>query len=167
VRGLVVDRVRAFSMLLLIGLLLLVSLGVGAALSALAAQIARLFPGALLVARLLDVLVSIGVTALLFGLIFKVLPDLPLRWSDVAVGAVVSALLFAIGRLAIAWYLGRATSTSVYGAAGSLVVLLLWIYYASQLLFFGAEFTQVYARRYGSLRAGLDPGSLPSVPGPR
>jgi membrane protein len=152
VRGLVVDRVRAFSMLLLIGLLLLVSLGVGAALSALSTRIAGAFPGAWLATRLVDVFVSIGVTAVLFGLIFKVLPDLPLRWSDVAVGALVSALLFAIGRLAISWYLGRATGTSVYGAAGSLVVLLLWIYYSSQLLFFGAEFTQVWARRYGSLR---------------
>jgi membrane protein len=151
VRGLFIDRVRAFSMLLLIGLLLLVSLGVGAALSALSTRIADLFPGAWLAARLVDVLVSIGVTALLFGLIFKVLPDLPLRWSDVAVGALVSALLFAVGRLGISWYLGRATGTSVYGAAGSLVVLLLWIYYSSQLLFFGAEFTQVWARRYGSL----------------
>jgi membrane protein len=88
----------------------------------------------------------------LFGLIFKVLPDLPLRWSDVGVGALVSAALFAVGRLGISWYLGRATGTSVYGAAGSLVVLLLWIYYSSQLLFFGAEFTQVWARKYGSLR---------------
>jgi membrane protein len=152
VRGLVVDRVRAFSMLLLIGLLLLVSLGIGAALSALSSQIAGLFPGAWLATRLVDVLVSIGVTAALFGLIFKVLPDLPLRWSDVAVGAFVSALLFAVGRLGISWYLGRATGTSVYGAAGSLVVLLLWIYYSSQLLFFGAEFTQIWSRRYGSLR---------------
>jgi membrane protein len=153
VRGLVVDRVRAFSMLLLVGLLLLVSLGVGAALSALSARIAGAFPGAWLATRTIDVLVSIGVTALLFGLVFKVLPDLPLRWSDVAVGAFVSALLFAVGRLGISWYLGRATGTSVYGAAGSLVVLLLWIYYSSQLLFFGAEFTQVWARRYGSLRS--------------
>jgi membrane protein len=152
VRGALVDRVRAFSMLLLIGLLLLVSLGVGAALSALSARIAGAFPGAWLATRGVDVLVSIAVTAVLFGLIFKVLPDLPLRWSDVAVGAIVSAVLFAVGRLAISWYLGRATGTSIYGAAGSLVVLLLWIYYSSQLLFFGAEFTQVWARRYGSVR---------------
>lgn len=152
VRGQLVDRVRAFSMLLLIGLLLLVSLGIGAALSALSARIADAFPGAWLATRTIDVLVSIAVTAALFGLIFKVLPDLPLRWSDVGVGALVSAVLFAVGRLGISWYLGRATGTSVYGAAGSLVVLLLWIYYSSQLLFFGAEFTQVWARRYGSVQ---------------
>lgn len=166
VRGLVLDRVRAFSMILLIGLLLIASLGVGAALSALADQISRLFPGGYGAAKLLDVLTSVAITAVLFGLIFKVLPDLPIRWSDVAVGALVSALLFAVGRLGIAWYLGRASATSVYGAAGSLVALLLWIYYSSQLLFFGAEFTQVYARRYGSLRPAAD-GSLPSAPAPR
>jgi membrane protein len=167
VRGLLLDRVRAFSMLLLIGVLLIASLGVGAALSALADQIAGLFPGAFLTARLLDVLTSIGVTAVLFGLTFKVLPDLAIRWSDVAVGALVSALLFAVGRLGISWYLGRASAASVYGAAGSLVVLLLWIYYSSQLLFFGAEFTQVYARRYGSLQPDPAAGSLPSAPAPR
>jgi membrane protein len=166
-RGVVFDRARAFSMLLLIGFLLVVSLGAGTAVTALAAEIGKLFPGALAAARLVDVLVSFAVTALLFGLLFKVLPALAIRWSDVAVGAAVSALLFAGGRLAIAWYLGRATGTSVYGAAGSLVVLLLWIYYSSQLLFIGAEFTQVYARRYGSLRPAADTGSLPSAAGPR
>jgi membrane protein len=166
-RGLVVDRARALSMLLLIGVLLVASLGAGAAVTALAEQIGRLFPGALVTVRVADVLTSFGVTALLFALLFKVLPDLAIRWSDVAVGAVVSALLFACGRLGIAWYLGRTTGASVYGAAGSLVVLLLWIYYSSQLLFFGAEFTQVYARRYGSLRPAPEAGSLPSAPGPR
>jgi membrane protein len=80
------------------------------------------------------------------------LPALRIRWSDVAIGAMVSALLFAVGRFGIAWYLGRASASSVYGAAGSLVVVLLWIYYSSQLLFFGAEFAHVYAKRYGSLR---------------
>jgi membrane protein len=151
-RGVLFDRARALSMLLLIGLLLVVSLGVGAALSALASRIAVLFPGAFFTARAADVLTSLAVTTLLFALLFKVLPALSLRWSDVVLGALVSAVLFAVGRLAIAWYLGRATGASVYGAAGSLVVLLLWIYYSSQLLFFGAEFTQVWARRYGSLR---------------
>jgi membrane protein len=166
-RGLVVHRVRAFSMLLLIAFLLFVSLAAGAAVTALAGRIDQLFPGALGTARAADLLTSFGVTALLFALLFKVLPDLSIRWSDVAVGALVSALLFTVGRTGISWYLGRATGTSVYGAAGSLVALLLWIYYSSQLLFFGAEFTQVYARRYGSLRPAEGEGSLPSAPGPR
>ena len=98
-------------------------------------------------------MISLGVTALLFALLFKVLPDAEIRWSDVAVGALFTAVLFSVGRLGIAHYLGRTSGTSVYGAAGSLVALLLWIYYSSQLLFLGAEFTQVYARRCGSLRA--------------
>jgi membrane protein len=166
VRGLVVHRVRAFSMLLLIALLLIASLGAGAALTALADQIGRLFPGALGTARAAELLTSFGVMALLFALLFEVLPDLSIRWSDVALGALVSALLFTVGRTGISWYLGRATGTSVYGAAGSLVALLLRIYYSSQL-FFGAEFTEVYARRYGSLRPDLEAGSLPSAPGPR
>jgi membrane protein len=150
VRGLLFARVRAFSMLLLIGVLLVASLGVGAAVTALAEQVGRLVPGGFGTARVADVLTSFAVTALLFALLFKVLPDLAIRWSDVAVGAAVSALLFAVGRLGIAWYLGRASGTSVYGAAGSLVVLLLWIYYSSQLLFFGAEFTQVFASTRGA-----------------
>ena len=95
-------------MLLLIGVLLVVSLGVGAAVTALAEQVGRFVPGGFGPARTADVLTSFAVTALLFALLFKVLPDLAIRWSDVAVGAAVSALLFAVGRLGIAWYLGRA-----------------------------------------------------------
>jgi membrane protein len=156
-RGLLKKRASSFSMLLLIGFLLMVSLGAGAALTALSERIAGLFPGAAAASRAADVGISLLVTSGLFALLFKVLPDLSIRWSDVAIGALFTALLFSVGRLGIAYYLGRSTGTSVYGAAGSLVALLLWIYYSSQLLFFGAEFTQVYARRYGSLR--------PLVPG--
>jgi membrane protein len=160
-RGLVLDRAGTFSMLLLIAFLLLVSLGAGAALTALSGRIADLFPGAALASRAADAAISLGVTALLFALLFKVLPDAEIRWSDVAVGALFTALLFGVGRLGIAYYLGRTSGTSVYGAAGSLVALLLWIYYSSQLLFLGAEFTQVYARRHGSLRQeAAGPGPL-------
>jgi membrane protein len=166
-RAMLKKRASSFSMLLLIGFLLMVSLGAGAALTALSERIADLFPGAAAASRAADVAISLLVTSGLFALLFKVLPDLSIRWSDVAVGALVSALLFTVGRTGISWYLGRATGTSVYGAAGSLVALLLWIYYSSQLLFFGAEFTQVYARRYGSLRPAEGEGSLPSAPGPR
>jgi membrane protein len=151
-RGMLRDRAGTFSMLLLIAFLLLVSLGAGAALTALSERIADLFPGAVFASRTADVVISLLVTALLFALLFKVLPDAEIRWSDVAVGALFTALLFSVGRVGIAYYLGRTSGTSVYGAAGSLVALLLWIYYSSQLLFLGAEFTQVYARRYGSLR---------------
>ena len=157
-RGLLRDRATSFSMLLLIGFLLLVSLGAGAALAALSERIAGLFPGAAAASRAADVVISLLVTSGLFALLFKVLPDAEIRWSDVAVGAVFTAVLFSVGRLGIAYYLGRSTGTSVYGAAGSLVALLMWIYYSSQLLFLGAEFTQVYARRYGSLKEGVGPG---------
>ena len=151
-RGFLADRLRTFAMLFLISLLLLVSLAAGTVVAALGHRIESLFPGALVLAEIADLVVSFGVNVLLFALVFKVLPALRLRWSDVILGAVLSALLFAIGRFGIAWYLARASARSVYGAAGSLVVLLLWIYYSSQLLFFGAEFAHVWARHYGSLR---------------
>lgn len=153
VRGALLDRLSAFSMLLLVGFLLLISLGVGAALAALSGRIAGLFPGAVVATHLADLVTSFAVTSLLFALLFKVLPDVKIRWSDVGLGAAFTALLFALGRLAISTYLGHTSGTSIYGAASSLVVLLLWIYYSSQLLFFGAEFTQVYTRRYGSHRS--------------
>ena len=98
----------------------------------------------------LTFLVSFGIITLLFAMIFKVLPDVKIAWRDVWVGAVVTALLFTIGKFLIGLYLAKSSVASTYGAAGSLVVLLLWIYYSSQILFLGAEFTQVYATRYGS-----------------
>jgi membrane protein len=159
IRGILKKRASSFSMLLLIGFLLMVSLGAGATLSALSGQIAGLFPGAAVASRAADIVISLLITSGLFALLFKVLPDLAIRWGDVVIGAVFTAVLFSVGRLGIAYYLGRSTGTSVYGAAGSLVALLLWVYYSSQLLFFGAEFTQVYARRYGSLRPEAAPGS--------
>jgi membrane protein len=152
IRGMLRDRVGTFSMLLLVAFLLLVSLGAGAALTALSERIAALFPGAAAASRGADVLITLLVTSALFALLFKVLPDAEIRWGDVLVGALFTAVLFGVGRLGIAYYLGSTSGTSVYGAAGSLVALLLWIYYSSQLLFLGAEFTQVYAKRYGSLR---------------
>jgi len=88
----------------------------------------------------------------LFAMILKMLPDIKIEWRDVWLGALVTSLLFTIGKALIALYLGRAGVTSVYGAAGSLVLVLLWIYYSAQLLFLGAEFTEVYSRRYGSRR---------------
>jgi membrane protein len=94
--------------------------------------------------------ISFGVVTGLFAAIYKVLPDVEIRWSDVWIGAAVTALLFTIGKLLIGLYLGNASIGSTYGAAGSLLVVLVWVYYSAQILFFGAEFTQVYARRYGS-----------------
>jgi membrane protein len=99
----------------------------------------------------IDLGTSLLIFSVLFALMFKVLPDVKTSWRDVWLGAFMTAVLFAIGKVLLGLYLGRASVTSAYGAAGSLIVLLLWVYYSSQILFFGAELTQVYARRYGSL----------------
>ena len=147
-------RVSGFTIILGIGFLLLVSLGISALLSGLHQRIGTLFPGAPLVFQSLNFVVSFGVVTLLFAMIFKVLPDAEIRWGDVWVGAAFTSLLFGVGKLAIGFYLGFAGVGSVYGAAGSLVIVLLWVFYSSQILFFGAEFTQVWARRRGSMAPG-------------
>lgn len=147
----VVARLTSFSMILVVGFLLLVSLVLTAAVSALDSFLAGLFPGADLLARVINLIVSFGMVTLLFAMIFKYLPDAKIAWRDVWAGAAGTALLFAVGKELIGLYLGQASSTSVYGAAGSLVVVLLWVFYSSQILFFGAEFTQVWSRTRGSL----------------
>lgn len=149
IMGMVVDRLWSFVMVLGIGLLLLISLAVSAALPALGA-LTDLLPGSEIWWQVLNLIVSFVIFTLLFAMIFKVLPDVQIDWSDVWVGAAITALLFTVGKLLIGLYLGRSSVSSTYGAAGSLVVLLLWIYYSAQVLLLGAEFTQVYARKYGS-----------------
>lgn len=148
--GFLRHRLLSFSMVLVIGFMLLVTLVISAVLSGLSQWLDGIlpFPPALLQA--LNFALSFGTTALLFTLIYKVLPDVTVRWRDVWIGGVVTALLFSLGRYGIGLYLGRASVSSAYGAAGSLVIILLWIYYSSQILFFGAEFTKVYADAYGS-----------------
>lgn len=139
------NRVFSFAMVLVIGFLLLVSLVISTVLSALI----NFIGGSGWFWQGINFLVFIPIAALLFAMIFKYLPDVIIRWSDVWIGAGVTAVLFAVGKLAIGLYLGQSSVTSVYGAAGSLVVLLIWVYYSALILFFGAEFTQVYARRFG------------------
>jgi len=146
-------RLATFSMILVVGFLLLVSLVLSAAVAALDAWLADLFPGADVLARVVNLVLSFAVVTLLFALIFKYLPDTSVAWRDVWAGAAGTALLFAVGKEGIGLYLGQTSATSVYGAAGSLVVVLLWVYYSSQILFLGAEFTQVWARRRGSRKA--------------
>jgi membrane protein len=147
--GVLRDRFLSFSMVLVIGFLLLVALVVSAALSALD-DVAGMY-GAILqpILAVLNFLASFGIITLLFAAIFKVLPSTDVRWSDVWIGAAVTAALFVVGKEAIGLYLGNASVASVYGAASSIVVILLWVYYSSQILFLGAEFTQVFARRRG------------------
>ncbi|HTO70721.1 MAG TPA: YihY/virulence factor BrkB family protein [Myxococcota bacterium] len=151
-RGQVRRRTRAALMILGTGLLLLVSLGASAALGLLHEVLKERFPVASVVLPFANTTLEFTVITGLFAMIYKMLPEIRIEWRDVWLGAVVTAFLFALGRELIGLYLGRAGVTSVYGAAGSLVLLLLWIYYSAQLLFLGAEFTEVYSRRFGSRR---------------
>jgi membrane protein len=150
VRGMLRDRFLSFSLVLAIGFLLLVSLVLSAALAAVGKYLAGILPVSSALMQGLNFALSFAVTTFLFALIFKVLPDVRIRWRDVWIGAAVTALLFSVGRFLIGLYLGRSSVSSAYGAAGSLVVLLVWIYYSAQILLLGAEFTQVYASKFGN-----------------
>lgn len=150
VKKLIIDRFLSFTMILGIGFLLLVSLVVTAGLSATQETIGNAFPLSELMLQIVNLILSLGVITILFALMFKFLSDADIAWHDVWIGAFVTAILFSIGKTAIGIYLGNSAVASLFGAAGSLVLLLLWIYYSAQILFFGAEFTQVYANKYGS-----------------
>ena len=151
VTGVIKNRFLSFTMVLGVGFLLLTSLVISAALSALGKYTDGFVPLPSTVLQIIHFAVSFGVITLLFGLIFKILPDVKISWKDVWVGATITAILFTIGKFGIGLYLGRSTVGTAYGAAGSLVVILIWIYYSAQILFFGAEITQVYTNEYGSL----------------
>ena len=157
-RNFIKDRLLSFTLVVGIGFLLLVSLVLSAVLAALGKFMAGVLPAQEVIWQGINFLVSFGVITLLFAMIFKVLPDVKIAWRDVWIGALITAFLFSLGKLLIGLYLGRSGVTSAYGAAGSLVVVLLWVYYSAQILFFGAKFTQVYASRHGRQ---LDP--LPGV----
>jgi membrane protein len=144
------DRFLSFTMVLGIGFLLLVSLVVSAGLSAVQQTLGNAFPLSEFIWQMINLVVSIGVITILFALIYKYLPDAEIAWRDVWLGAFVTAVLFSLGKTLIGIYLGNSAVASSFGAAGSLVLLLVWIYYSAQILFFGAEFTQVYANNYGS-----------------
>lgn len=149
-RGFIKTRLLSFSIVLGVGFLLLVSLVISAVLSALTKYLSGLWPGLEVPSLLVHSGVSILVITLMFAMIFKVLPDVRIAWRDVWIGAVATAVLFTAGKFLIGLYLGRGAVVSAYGAAGSLVLFLLWVYYSSQILFFGAEITQVFANRYGT-----------------
>ena len=149
-KKLVLDRLLSFTMILGMGFLLLVSLVVTAGLSVAQETLGEAFPIPELLLQVLNLVISVGVITVLFALIFKFLPDVRIAWRDVWMGAFVTSLLFSLGKTLIGLYLGNSAVGSTFGAAGSLVLLLLWIYYSAQILFFGAEFTQVYANQVGS-----------------
>ena len=142
-------RLLSFGMVLTIGFLLLVSLMLSAVLSGIGKLQLDVLPGFASFWQLLNFGISFGFISLLFALIYKYLPDVYIRWKDVWVGAILTALLFTFGKFLIGLYLGRGSLGSTYGAAGSLIVFLAWVFYSAQILLFGAELTQVYARKYG------------------
>jgi membrane protein len=149
IRAWVKERVFSLTIVLALAFLLLVSLVVSAALAGAAA----LFwgPEQTLLSRLLELLVSLAVLTLGFALLFRYVPDAAVRWRDVWLGGVVTAVLFTLGKTAIGYYLGQASVGSAYGAAGSMVVLLVWVYYSALIVFFGAEFTQAWATGHGGV----------------
>jgi membrane protein len=150
-------RFLSFAMVLVTGFLLLVSLVLSAALSSLGSYFGTLLPLPEVALQALNTLISIGVVATLFALLYKFLPDVDIQWGDVWIGALFTSVLFNVGKLAIGLYLGNSSVGSAYGAAGSLVVMLVWIYYSAQIVLFGAEFTQVYARSHGSMKGSREP----------
>ena len=144
------DRARSFTFILVIGFLLLISFVLTAGISAIKQSIEKIVSeGSEIISYSLDILVSLGIITLLFALMFRYLPDAKVRWRMVRIGAFVTALLFVIGKLVLGYYFGETNPGSTYGAAGTIILILLWVSYSSLILFFGAEFTYVYAKRYG------------------
>lgn len=150
IMGLIKDRFLSFTMVLTIGFILLVSLMLSTVLASFGSFVGGLVTEAEILLWILNFIISFGVFMLLFALIFKTIPDIKIAWRDVLVGAAITALLFKIGEYALGFYFERSDPTSAFGAAGSIILLLLWIYYSAQIIFLGAEFTEVYARRVGS-----------------
>jgi membrane protein len=151
-RGFVVKRLFSFGMILSVAFLLLVSLILSAALSAFGGALGRMLPEGVstTLLQIVNLAISFLVITALFAAIFKVLPDAKVGWRDVWVGAAVTALLFVVGKFLIGFYLGRSNPGQAFGAAGSLAVLFVWVYYSSMILLFGAEFTQAWVERNGS-----------------
>jgi len=149
IAGFIRSRFLSFAMVAGVCFLLLVSLVFESLLKGFSHYIQAIFPGGIVIALVVYFIFDLAVVVLLFALIFKFLPDVKIQWRDVWIGALMTAIFFAIGKWALGLYLGSGAAASAYGAASSLITLLLWIYYSSQILLFGAEFTQVYAARAG------------------
>ncbi|MBG9378597.1 YihY/virulence factor BrkB family protein [Panacibacter sp. DH6] len=146
-----INRLLSFSMVVTLGFILLVSLVINALLSLLVERLVNLFPGAeVYIVYGVNILLQFITISFLFGIIFKVLPDAKIHWRTVRAGSFTTALLFMIGKFAIGLYLGKSNVSSSYGAAGSLVIILLWVYYSAIILYFGAAFTRVYAQYTGA-----------------
>jgi membrane protein len=148
--NLVKVRLLSFVMILVIGLLLVLSLLLSIVLTFLTGFVQNLVPVPVFLIQLADLILSFLLVTLLFAMIYKVLPDVKIAWSDVWVGSAITAILFTLGKFLFSLFLARSSISSAYGAASSLAIILMWVYYSAQLLFIGAELTQVYANRYGS-----------------
>ena len=158
VKKIVIDRARSLAFILVIGFLLLISFIMTAAITALSNFISSHLPEVVLyLAYFIDILVSIGIVSVLFALMFKYLPDANIKWKTVWKGAILTAVLFAIGKLLLSLYFSQMEPGSTYGAAGSVILILLWASYSCLILFFGAEFTKVYANRYSD---GINPSEI-------
>jgi membrane protein len=144
------ERLFSFALVLAIGFVLLVSLAINAWISAVGTFSASVLPAHELILHIVNSVVSFLVITGLFSAIYKVLPDTRIEWRDVILGGAVTSLLFTVGKLLIGLYLGKASFASTYGAAASLVVFIIWVYYSGQIFFLGAEFTKAFASRYGS-----------------
>jgi len=166
--NLVKRRILYFVLVAGVGFLLLVSLLAGAGITAVETYFSRFLPMPAALLSLINFFISLVVITILFAVIYKVLPDVRLKWSDVWIGAAFTSLLFALGKIPIDWYLGTTTVASSYGAAGSFLILLLWVYYSAQVFFLGAEFTKFYTHHMGShfqekLLIGPQPQSEPQL----
>src|SRR5437879_2569764 len=149
ISGFLRARFLSFAMVGGICFLMLVSLAIEALLKGFSHYVQSVLPGGIVVALTVYLIFDFAVVVLLFAMIFKFLPDVQIQWRDVWIGAIITAILFGIGKCLLGFYLGSGAAGSAYGAASSLITLLLWVYYSSQILLFGAEFTQVYAQRAG------------------
>ena len=158
--GLLRARLLSFGMILGIAFLLMVSLVMGAVMAALGRWWGGAFVGWEVLAQLVNLLVGFALTTTVFAMIYKLMPRVQVRWDDVWLGALVTSLLFTVGKLLIGLYIGKSGVASGFGAAGSLVIILIWVYYSAQIFLIGAEFTWVYAHTFGSLRDVSNPGDI-------
>jgi len=164
IKGLIVEKLLTFSMVAVIGFLLIISLVASAVISGITAYFSSIFPFPEYVLEIINFAVSFGLITLLFAIIYKVLPDIQIPWKYIWIGSAVTSLLFTIGKTLIGLYLGFSSVGSSYGAAASVIIILVWVYYAAMIFFYGAEITQVYARRNGATLLPKKGAVL--VPGP-
>jgi membrane protein len=148
---LIINRLLSFSLIISLGFVLIVSLLLNALVAIVGNHLNNILSGVGKVfIPIIDNVLSFGITSLLFAIIFKVLPDAKIKWKDITIGAFITAILFTLGKFCIGYYLGRTNLASIYGAAGSVIIIMLWAYYSSVILYLGAEFTKVYANEHGT-----------------